>query len=114
MTDEELAWHIVSGVPLVVYSATAGGYFAGRGQESGLYANPVNAARYARAVELAVQLDCTPTQVALAYLMSQEPLVVPLFSTSDCDHLAEALGAVSVSLTTDQARWLRDGAAAGA
>jgi aryl-alcohol dehydrogenase-like predicted oxidoreductase len=108
VTGEEVAWHATSGVPLVVYSATAGGYFAGRGHDAGPYATAANEARSARAVELASQLGCTPTQVALAYLMHQEPVVIPLFSTTDPAHLEEALGSVSVSLRPQEVRWLWD------
>lgn len=109
VTDEEIAWHAASGVPLVVYSATAGGYFAGRGHQEGIYANAENARRFARAVELATRLSCTPTQVALAYLMHHRPLTIPLFSTSDRAHLAEALGSVRLSLPAVQVAWLNAG-----
>jgi aryl-alcohol dehydrogenase-like predicted oxidoreductase len=109
VTDEESRWHTAAGVPLVAYSATASGYFAGRGHAAGNYANAANAARFDRAVELAARLGSTPSQVALAYLMHQPPRVIPLFSTGDPAHLAEALAATRLALSSAQARWLRDG-----
>jgi aryl-alcohol dehydrogenase-like predicted oxidoreductase len=109
VTQEEIAWNAVSGVPLVAYSATAGGYFAGRGHDTGLYATDANQARCRRAVELAARRGCTPTQIALAYLMCREPIVIPLFSTTNPAHLQEALGAAAVPLDPQEVRWLRDG-----
>ena len=109
LTDEDSAWHASSGVPLVAYSATAGGYFAGRGHAAGTYANAVNAVRYERAVALSKRVGATPTQTALAYLLHQQARIIPLFSTADPAHLAEALGAPSVALTPEEVHWLKDG-----
>lgn len=107
VTPEESAWYGAHAMPILAYSATAGGYFAGRGHEAGLYANPENAARCERARTLAARLGCTPTQIALAWLMRQPPTVIPLFSTTNREHLAELLGAASLSLTPEQAGGLR-------
>lgn len=112
VTDTDLRWHAASGLPIVAYSATAGGYFAGRGHDRGPFANPANEARFTRARQLASRLGCTPTQIALAYLLRQGPLVIPLFSTSDPAHLAEVLASADVSLSAEQARWLREGVGA--
>lgn len=101
---EEITWHAESGVPLVCYSATAGGYFGGR--DRGGYATPANRERRQRAQTLARQLGCTPTQVALAWLMHQPARAIPLFSTTRPEHLEEALGSLSVSLTPEQVRWV--------
>ncbi len=108
VTNEEITWHAASGVPIVAYSATASGYFAGHG-DGGSYDLPANQARRTRAAELSARLGCTPTQVALAYLMHQEPRFIPLFSTTNPAHLAEALGSVAVALDPPLVRWLRDG-----
>jgi aryl-alcohol dehydrogenase-like predicted oxidoreductase len=43
----------------------------------------------------------TPAQVALAWLLAQKPWIVPLFGTRTLDRLDENLGALSVTLTTD-------------
>ena len=108
-TDTEWAWHSDAGLPLVLYSATAGGYFANATGSGGLYDSPANQMRRERARELSARLGCTPTQVALAYLMAQSPPVVPLFGTTNPTHLTEILGAVSVALTPEQVRWLHEG-----
>lgn len=108
--EEEAAEYTRLGVPIVAYSATAGGFFAGRGHDRGGYATPENRARYERAVALSKRIGGTPTQIALAYLMHQEGRVIPLFSTGNREHLAEAVGAAAVTLEPEQVRWLRDGA----
>lgn len=106
VTPSDAAWHVASGVPIAAYSATANGYFAGVGHESGSFASPENELRCARAVELAGRIGCTPTQVALAWLLHQEPTVVPLFSTVSVDHLSEAMGATEVALSAEGVEWL--------
>jgi aryl-alcohol dehydrogenase-like predicted oxidoreductase len=104
VTGESARQHAAARVPIVAYSATAGGYFSGR--DSDAFNTPENRARRDRARELAARKGCTPTQVALAWLMHQAPLTFPLFSTADPNHLAEALGAADVTLTAEETAWL--------
>jgi aryl-alcohol dehydrogenase-like predicted oxidoreductase len=52
-----------------------------------------------RARELAAQKGCTPTQIALAWLMNQPFPCIPLTGTVRIDHLTENLGAAAVTLT---------------
>lgn len=47
------------------------------------------------------QHAATPAQVALAWLLTQKPWIVPLFGTRKLERLEENLGALSVSLTAD-------------
>ena len=42
----------------------------------------------------------TPAQIALAWLLAQEPWIVPLFGTRKLERLEENLGSVAVTLTT--------------
>jgi aryl-alcohol dehydrogenase-like predicted oxidoreductase len=107
VTPESAAWHAEAGVPITAYSATAGGFFSGRDTAS--YDTPENRARRDRARELASRKGCTPTQIALAWLMHQGPVTIPLFSTADPAHLDEALGAVRVSLAPDEPARLAGG-----
>jgi len=106
VTPTDANWHFLSSIPIMAYSATANGYFAGVGHESGSFASAENGVRYARAVHLSRKIGCTPTQVALAWLLHQEPTVIPLFSTGSVDHLAEALGATEVALSPEEVGWL--------
>ncbi|NLC59098.1 MAG: aldo/keto reductase [Armatimonadetes bacterium] len=109
VSDEDAAWYAAAGLPVVAYSASACGYFADERSGAPTFDSPTNHERRARARELASQLGCTPVQVALAYLMHQDSRVIPAFSTSNVEHLAEVLGSLAVTLSPAQVRWLREG-----
>lgn len=51
---------------------------------------------------IAKELDATPTQVAIAWLLAHSPVIVPIPGTSSIAHLEENVGAGAVSLTRDQ------------
>lgn len=109
VTTETAALYERSALPIMAYTASAGGYFAGRESAEGSYATPRNAARRERARQLADELDCTPAQVALAYLICQPFPVVPIVGTFTHAHLLEAIAAPQIALTAQQVAWLRDG-----
>lgn len=100
------------GLPLMFYSATAGGYFAGK--PSRIYDTPDNAGRKVRAEQLARELGATPTQIALAWLRALPLPTLPVFGTTSDMHLGELLGALHVPLTPVQVAWLRNGTSASA
>ena len=108
ITEADFAWHARTGLPVAAYSPTARGFLAGRPEAEADYARPRNLTRRERARELATQLGCTPTQVALAWLMQLPFPVVPITGTTNLAHLAEVMEAASVSLTAEQVAWLRD------
>ncbi len=104
------AWHRKSLLPVVAYSATANGYFSKTPAPLGetLNKNGENEMRRERARELAAQRGCTPTQIAVAYLLNQPGLsILPLFSTTRRDHLSEVIGAEAITLSPEQVGWLR-------
>ncbi|OGV72006.1 MAG: hypothetical protein A2269_06985 [Lentisphaerae bacterium RIFOXYA12_FULL_60_10] len=108
LEDTDLAWHHQSRLPVIPYSATAGGYFASGGVKSaGVYDNPVSRERLKRVQQLAGELGCHPGQVALAWLMNQELAVFPIIGPCNPDHLREDLGAADICLTPEQVAWLR-------
>jgi pyridoxine 4-dehydrogenase len=49
--------------------------------------------------EIARELDATPSQVALAWLLHISPVVLPIPGTKSVDHLRENLGAASLELS---------------
>lgn len=103
-------WHRRSGLPVIPYSASAGGYFASGGERAkGGYDNPVSRARLVRAQKLAKRLGATPGQVALAWLLAQPFPVFPIIGALDLQHLAEDLTAPELTLTTADAAWLENG-----
>ena len=49
--------------------------------------------------QFAARKNRTPAQLALAWLLSRKPWIVPIPGTRNPDHLTENLGAVNVKLT---------------
>jgi hypothetical protein len=47
---------------------------------------------------IAAELGCTPTQLALAWLLHQGPHILPILGTRSADHLRDGLGALAVQL----------------
>jgi 1-deoxyxylulose-5-phosphate synthase len=109
VTADEIAFHLGTGLPIAAYSSCAAGYFTRECGLGGCFDGLVNRERHARACQLAEARHCTPTQIALAWLLHQAPLTIPILGTLDVEHLREALGALDVPLTTDEVKWLRDG-----
>ncbi|MBM3098952.1 aldo/keto reductase [Gluconobacter cerinus] len=50
---------------------------------------------------IASEKSCTPAQIALAWLLTQKPWIVPIPGTTKLDRLEENLGGADVSLTVD-------------
>ena len=103
-TDEDHQWHETSQLPVLPYSPTALGFFATEGERGEPYHNPSSQARLQKATKLAAEVGATPNQIALAWLLHQPFPVIPILGTADRQHLADALGAVDVTLTPDQIR----------
>ncbi|MGY2081653.1 aldo/keto reductase [Modestobacter sp. SYSU DS0657] len=51
---------------------------------------------------VAKELDATPSQVALAWLLAKSPVILPIPGTKSLDHLAENLGAAQLTLSADE------------
>lgn len=109
LDEDDRRRHAASQLPVVCYGPTGNGFFANEGKAPEQFINPENRARAARARELAGQLGATPNQVALAWLRAQPLPVVPILGTASRDHLRDALGAVALSLTPQQAAYLEHG-----
>jgi aryl-alcohol dehydrogenase-like predicted oxidoreductase len=57
---------------------------------------------------IAAQKDATPAHVALAWLLTQKPWIVPIPGTTKLHRLEENLAAVNVELTADDLREIDD------
>jgi pyridoxine 4-dehydrogenase len=55
---------------------------------------------------LASELDATPSQLALAWLLWRSPVMLPIPGTSSVDHLEENMAAAALELTDEQAERL--------
>jgi aryl-alcohol dehydrogenase-like predicted oxidoreductase len=60
---------------------------------------------------IAARKNATPGQIALAWLLAQQPWIVPIPGTRRLDRLEENLGAADVKLTADDLRGIDDAAA---
>ena len=78
--EQMVAWHQQDNMPLISWSAQAGGFFSGKftannteNQEMvDVFYNDENWKRYDRAIELAQKKGKTPIQIALAYVLNQK------------------------------------------
>jgi aryl-alcohol dehydrogenase-like predicted oxidoreductase len=51
--------------------------------------------------DIARELDATPSQVALAWLLQKSPVILPIPGTKSVEHLTENLGAAGVTLSAE-------------
>jgi aryl-alcohol dehydrogenase-like predicted oxidoreductase len=51
--------------------------------------------------DIARELDATPSQVALAWLLQKSPVILPIPGTKSVEHLTENMGAAGLSLSTE-------------
>ena len=109
LTSDEERWHTTTQMPLVAYSSTGTGFFSRTLDTGKPPVNPANEARRSRAQELAAQLGCSPTQIAVAWLLHQSYPIVPIFGTTNPVHLTEILGSTAIKLTSEQVHRLRHG-----
>jgi aryl-alcohol dehydrogenase-like predicted oxidoreductase len=101
------------GTSLVAFSPIARGFLSGRLREVGTLdakdirrnmprfqpaAFDANLALLPAFAALADEADCTPAQLALAWLLAQDDRLVPIPGTTRAEHLAENVGAATVRL----------------
>jgi aryl-alcohol dehydrogenase-like predicted oxidoreductase len=60
--------------------------------------------------EIGDQKRATPAQVALAWLLSQRPWIVPIPGTTKLNRLEENIAAASIELTLDDLQRIEDAA----
>ena len=103
----DVEWHARTGMTLCAYSPTANGFFATNGQKNARgWQTPTSAARLEQANRLAIELNATPNQIALAWLLHQPFPVTPILGTANVEHLGDALRAIDVRLSPEQMRSL--------
>ncbi len=107
-TDDVRAWHERTQMPMFAWSAQARGFFAGHGSESAVrvYDNEFNRERRLRAIDVASRVGCTANQVALAWVLAQPYPVYAVIGPRTVEQLHEAVGALAISLTDEDVRWL--------
>ncbi len=110
MSEEDREWHRDHGFPVMPWTPTAYGYFAGAaGRNASSFDNPISRERRERAGQLSQELGRTPSQVALAYLQAHDFPVFPILGTMNPEHLQDSLAADDIRLTPEQRDWLLHG-----
>lgn len=112
---QAVSWYRGTGFPLLSWTAQAQGFFSDRGEPDDpearrrfrRYDHPDNWERRTRVRQLARQLGCTPTQVALAWVLQQDGMdTYAIIGPGSPDHLREAVGALDVRLAPDERAWI--------
>lgn len=127
---EALAWYREHQLPVLPWSAQASGFFTGRfspdetidpeaplqavtvgvrvtfGDAARVYFTEDNWERLRRVQQAAKQYGCTGTQVALAWVLSQDFPTFPLIGPVTTEQLEDSLGALEVRLTPEDVAWL--------
>jgi aryl-alcohol dehydrogenase-like predicted oxidoreductase len=113
---EGYAWHAKNQFPLFPWSSQARGFFTGRyapddanAEMERVYYNDANWERYRRAEELGKRKGASANQIALAYVLHHPFPVFPLVGPCTVAELHDTLGALSISLTAAEVRWLSSG-----
>jgi aryl-alcohol dehydrogenase-like predicted oxidoreductase len=52
--------------------------------------------------EMALRKRCTPSQLALAWVLAQSPSIIPIFGTSSFDHLLENCASLQIHLSEEE------------
>jgi aryl-alcohol dehydrogenase-like predicted oxidoreductase len=111
------------GIGLVAYSPLGKGFLTGKIDENAKFGSSdfrstlprftpealkANQALIHLLSSIAERKKATPAQVALAWLLSQKPWIVPIPGTTKLHRLGENIGALSVELTPDDLRDIND------
>ncbi len=116
MDDAMFAFHQRSGWAVIPYTSQARGFFskvAEKGmaglseREQQAYGNPTNAKRAAIVQRLANELQATPAQIALAYLLCQPIVTVPVIGCRTLEQLQDSVRATEITLAEAQIGALR-------
>lgn len=109
--EEGRRWHEQTRFPLFSWSAVGGGYFSGVENDDirRVYHNAVNEERRERLRHMASERGLSPTQLALAYTLSQPMEIWAIVGMSSLTEVSEAVSAVDTTLTPPELRWLETG-----
>ncbi|MFA6414047.1 MAG: aldo/keto reductase [Syntrophales bacterium] len=114
------------GIGFVPYSPLGKGFLTGKINENTVFdssdfrnivprftpeARKANQALVDLLTKIAGRKKATPAQIALAWLLSQKPWIVPIPGTRKLERLDENIGAVAVELTFDDLREIKSAAA---
>ena len=112
--EQELAWYRAQRFPLLSWSSQARGFFSGRFQPDQpdnadmvrVYYDDANWERLRRARLLAERHDCSPTRIALAWVLAQPLPTFPLIGPLTLDELHDSVAALEIRLGPEETAWL--------
>ncbi|MFC4811706.1 aldo/keto reductase [Paenibacillus sp. GCM10023250] len=112
--EATIAWHAANGMPLLSWSAQAGGFFSGHFTPDDtsneemvrVYYNEGNWERYNRAVRLAAEKGVTPIQLALSYVLHQSFATCAIIGPRKPEELVSSIEAMQLKLTAAEVEWL--------
>jgi predicted dehydrogenase/aryl-alcohol dehydrogenase-like predicted oxidoreductase len=115
--DESVAWFTERQAPNFAWSSQARGFFTDRAGRDRLgdqdlvrsWYNEENFARRERAEQLAREKGVHLLHITLAYTLAQAFPVFPLIGPMTLPELRDSLKAANVTITPEEARWLRTG-----
>ncbi|MBO7747206.1 aldo/keto reductase [Paenibacillus sp. MWE-103] len=112
--EATIAWHAANGMPLLSWSAQAGGFFSGHFTPEDtsneemvrVYYNEGNWERYNRAVRLAAEKGVTSIQLALSYVLHQPFATCAIIGPRKPEELYSSIEAMRLKLTPAEVEWL--------
>lgn len=113
-------WYQKENMPVIAYSSLGRGLFSGKLKSSDAenadqvldgfamkgYAYPQNFERLRRCEELAHEKECSVSQIAMAWLFSQEVNTFAVVSTSKPQRMQENIAAMELALTKEELLYL--------
>ncbi|MCM3749803.1 aldo/keto reductase [Paenibacillus pasadenensis] len=113
--DAEMCdWHERTGLPLLSWSAQAGGFFSGHFSPDNhadaemvrVYYSDNNWERYRRAVKLGEEKGVTAIQIALSYVLYQRFPTCAIIGPRNSDEFQSSIEAMNLELTPAEVEWL--------
>ncbi len=107
-------WHEANRMPLLSWSAQAGGFFSGafspddRSNEEmvRVYYSEPNWERYRRAVQLAEEKGVSPTQIALYFVLHRPFPTAAIIGPRTSDELAQSFAVLDIEISEQDLQWL--------
>jgi aryl-alcohol dehydrogenase-like predicted oxidoreductase len=117
LLGEDRKWHERTKLPVIAWSAQAGGFFTGRYRLEvrdnpdavRVYYNDENFERLHRAEELGKKKGCSANAIALAYVLCQPFPVASLIGPRALNEFDASFEALGIKLDPDEMKWLNLG-----
>jgi aryl-alcohol dehydrogenase-like predicted oxidoreductase len=114
LLGEDRKWHEKSGLPVIAWSAQAGGFFTGRYRPEvrdnpdavRVYYSDQNFERLRRAQDLGKKKGCSANAIALAYVLCQPYPVLSLIGPRALNEFDASFEALGVKLSPAEMAWL--------